>query len=178
VQALALALAGGGLVLLELAALLLWPKSTAPAEEPRTQPQAVNFAAPELELNDLNGAARALADYRGQVVLVNNWATWCPPCRAEMPTLQAYYQKHQAQGFVLVAVEAGEPADEVTRFVEEYGLTFPVWLDPHSLALDAFRNDTLPSSYVIDRAGVVRFTWNGAISAATLEKYVTPLLKE
>jgi peroxiredoxin len=66
----------------------------------------------------------------------------------------------------------------VARFVSEYGLTFPVWLDPHQEALAAFRNLSLPSSYVIDRQGQVRLAWVGAVSLRTLEKYVTPIIKE
>ncbi len=141
-------------------------------------PAAVNYPAPELTLSDLQGNPSSLTDYLGQVVLVNNWATWCPPCKAEMPALQAYYQTHAAQGFVILGIEAGEPADEVTAFVKQYGLTFPVWLDPKGLALKAFRNFSLPSSYVIDRDGVVRLAWSGAISREMLEKYVTPLVEK
>ena len=141
-------------------------------------PAPVNFAAPELTLYDLDGEQASLADFEGQVVLVNNWATWCPPCKAEMPTLQAYYEKHKDQGFLLIGIEAGEPADEVAQFVEDYKLTFPIWLDPQNKALSAFHNQNLPSSYVIDRQGTVRLAWVGAISKSILEKFLTPLLED
>jgi peroxiredoxin len=141
-------------------------------------PAPVNFAAPELTLYDLDGEQVSLADFEGQVVLVNNWATWCPPCKAEMPTLQAYYEKHKDQGFLLIGIEAGEPADEVAQFVEDYKLTFPIWLDPQNKALSAFHNQNLPSSYVIDRQGTVRLAWVGAISKSILEKFLTPLLED
>jgi peroxiredoxin len=78
---------------------------------------------------------------------------------------------------VVIAVESGEPVDIVAEFVRSYGLTFPVWLDPHGTALDAFGNFSLPSSYVIDREGNVRMSWTGAIDEQTLEQYVTPLLE-
>jgi thiol-disulfide isomerase/thioredoxin len=110
--------------------------------------------------------------------LVNNWATWCPPCKAEMPTLETYFKKHNDQGFTIVAIEAGSPPEDVSRFASDYGLTFPVWPDPDERAMDAFRTDTLPSSYVVDRSGTVRLAWMGAISDEMLEKYVTPLLEE
>jgi len=122
------------------------------------------------------GEIESLADYRQNVVLVNNWATWCPPCRAEMPTLQAYYEAHKDQGFTLLAIEAGDPPGQVAQFVQAYGLTFNVWLDADKAALVAFKNPNLPNSYVIDRAGMVRYAWTGAIRRAMLEKYVTPLL--
>jgi peroxiredoxin len=139
-------------------------------------PVITDFPAPALKLTDLQGKSVSLSDYLGQVVLVNNWATWCPPCKVEMPELQAYYEAHAMDGFVLVGIEAGEPHDEVASFVQEYGLTFPVWLDAHSAALEAFQNWELPSSYVIDQAGQVVYSWIGAVNQQTLEQYVTPLL--
>jgi peroxiredoxin len=141
-------------------------------------PAKVEFAAPDLTLTDLSGAAVSLADWRGQVVLVNNWATWCPPCKAEMPELQAYYQAHRQRGFVVFAIEAGEPLAEVTAFADRYRLAFPVWVDEESAALEAFQNWDLPSSYVIDPYGIVRLAWVGPINRETLEQYVTPLLGE
>lgn len=145
---------------------------------PLISPISLNKPAPSLELFDLQGKAASLEDYRGQVVLVNNWATWCPPCKEEMPELQAYYAAHAPQGFVVVSIESGEPAEQVADFVQEYGMTFPVWLDPNLAALDAFQNWNLPSSYVIDRDGMMRLSWTGGINQATLEHYLTPLLEE
>ncbi len=142
-------------------------------------PVAVHYAAPELKLSDLAGADHALVDYQGQVVLVNLWATWCPPCKAEMPTLEAYYQAHQENGFVTLAINDGDPSDDVTTFVKEYSLSFLVLLDPTYQATDhAFKTNNLPSSFVIDREGNIRLRWVGEIDRASLEKYVTPLLLE
>ncbi|MGQ9832618.1 MAG: TlpA family protein disulfide reductase [Candidatus Villigracilaceae bacterium] len=147
-----------------------------PAQPTGPIPVSVNYPAPDLTLDTLQGKDAALKDYLGQVVLVNLWATWCPPCKAEMPTLQAYYQAHKAQGFILIAVNAGDSASEVQMFVDKLGLTFPIWLDPNHAALRAFRTTGLPSSFVIDRDGQVRLAWSGAVERQTLEKYVTPLL--
>ncbi len=180
-QVLPLALIGGGLVVLGIAAFILLPGlvgAKSPADLPVTVPAEVNFAAPPIELTDLGGSPVSLADHRGQVVLVNNWATWCPPCKAEMPTLQAYFDKHERQRFTIIAIEAGSAPGDVSRFARDYGLTFLVWPDPDEKALDAFRTDTLPSSYVVDRDGIVRLAWMGAINDEMLEKYVTPLLEE
>jgi cytochrome c biogenesis protein CcmG, thiol:disulfide interchange protein DsbE len=158
----------------------LWSQSSpdVQAREISAVPQKVGYPAPQLSLTDLEGNQVTFENLRDKVVLVNNWATWCPPCRAEMPTLEAYYQAHIDKGFTLVAVDSGEPAEVVARFVEDYSLTFPIWLDPGAKALRAFRNNSLPSSYVIDREGVIRLTWTGAISRDMLEKHVTPLLEE
>lgn len=141
------------------------------------QPVSVDVRAPNVELTDLQGNSVSFADYAGQVILYNAWATWCPPCKQEMPTLQAYYEAHKDEGFVIIAIEDGEPVEEVRQFVADYGLTFPVWPDPNYVATSAFLTDSLPTSFVIDRAGTARLTWTGAISRAMLEKYVTPLLK-
>ncbi len=171
---------GIGLILIGLyAALALSQTQRDRASQPLTSiPVAVNYPAPDLKLITLQGQSAALKDYSGQVILVNLWATWCPPCRAEMPVLQAYYEAHQPQGFALIAVNAGDSPTEVLAFVDNAGLTFPVWLDPKDAALRAFRTNALPSSFVIDRSGQVRLAWSGAIERKTLEKYVTPLIDQ
>ena len=139
-------------------------------------PMEVNYAAPELSLRNIKGEMESLAEYQDSVVLVNNWATWCPPCKAEMPTLVTYHNQHTADGFSVIAIEAGEPVELVSEFAQGFGMTFPVWLDPDGKSTRAFRNGTLPNSYVIDRMGTVRYAWTGEISMAMLEKYVTPLI--
>lgn len=173
---------GAGLILLGLAAWMLWPRQEtgqAASSGPSTVPVAVQYAAPELALSDVNGKQHSLANYRGQVVLVNLWATWCPPCKAEMPTLNRYYEDHAEEGFVILAVNDGDPADAVQSFVQTYGLSFPVLLDPSYVATSqAFKTRSLPSSFVIDRGGTVRLRWVGEIDRPTLEAYVTPLLAE
>ena len=135
-------------------------------------------AASRLALTDLQDGPVSLDTYRGKVILINNWATWCPPCKAEMPELQAYFRKHAEQGFVIIAIESGDRAAAVTGFVHRLGLTFPIWLDFNTAALYAFENMDLPSSYVVDRQGTLRMSWTGSVNQATLEKYVTPLLEK
>jgi peroxiredoxin len=171
---------GLGLFLIVAAVLILaTPQAGGTAAgQSSVVPVEVNFSAPELSLQNINGQMESLADYRGQVVLVNNWATWCPPCKAEMPTLAVYYNEHQPEGFAIIAIEAGEPLESVAQFANEYDLNFSVWLDPDGASLDAFGNGSLPNSYVIDRSGTVRYAWTGEISRTMLEKYVTPLLAE
>jgi peroxiredoxin len=144
-----------------------------------TVPVQVNFPAPELTLRDTQGDSHTLADYHGQVVLVNLWATWCPPCKEEMPTLQAFYDKHQKNGFVIIAVNDGDPTADVLQFVKDYELTFPVWLDPTYIATEkVFKTLNLPSSFVIDRDGTTRLIWVGGIGRGMLEEHVTPLIME
>jgi peroxiredoxin len=171
---------GIGVFLIFIAILFMAaPKSESKAaSQSSVVPVAVNFAAPELALENIKGEIKSLADYRNDVVLVNNWATWCPPCKAEMPTLSAYYNEHNVEGFTIIAIEAGDEKTAVSEFAQSYNLKFQVWLDPDGAALKAFGNGSLPNSYVIDRSGTVRYAWTGEINKAMLEKYVTPLLTE
>jgi peroxiredoxin len=175
---------GAGLILIG-GALAAWVIETQAAARPADPggddsaiPVEVNFPAPSLQLQNTFGESESLEDYRGRVVLVNNWATWCPPCRAEMPTLQSYYEAHEAEGLTVIGIEAGQPAPEVQAFADSFGLTFPVWVDAETTALEAFHNASLPNSYVIDRTGTVRLAWIGEISMPMLELRVTPLLAD
>jgi thiol-disulfide isomerase/thioredoxin len=168
--------------LIALGLMLVWrfgddyvPLSTA---EFYAVPVAMDYPAPELGLVTLEGSPVSLAGFRGRVVLVNLWATWCWPCRAEMPVLQAFYEKYQQDGLVLIGVNQEENREMVESFVDEFGLTFPIWLDPDSLAQQQFKTTYLPSSYVIDRTGRIRMLWFGGISEENLEKYLPPLLKQ
>lgn len=171
--ALGLVLVGAG-----LGAFFWLRSSAAPQSADSVIPVPVSYPAPELALTSLDGQPVDLRDYRGQVVLVNLWATWCPPCKQEMPDLQRFYENHHEEGFVIIAINDGEPADLVHPFVAEYGLTFPIWLDEAGVSERILKTINLPSSYVIDRQGTVRLAWKGAIRYNVLEKYITPLLRE
>jgi thiol-disulfide isomerase/thioredoxin len=179
---LALALIGAGLLLVGFVGLIALHNAAAsvvPAKQTTGGiPAQLDFPAPDLRLTDLAGQEVSLADNLDQYILVNNWATWCPPCRAEMPILEAYYSDHRDQGFTLIAIESGESLAEVAAFVEKFDISFPVWLDPGGQALRGFYNNALPSSYLIDPEGTVILGWSGAITQAVLENHVTPLLNQ
>ncbi|MCX8062743.1 MAG: TlpA family protein disulfide reductase [Anaerolineales bacterium] len=179
-KSLSLGLIGFGFILIGVAAFFLLSRSNLNTNsgELSLRPAKLNQPAPQLSLQNMEGKVVSLADYHGQVVLVNNWATWCPPCRAEMPVLETYYQTHRQKGFVILAIEAGDPPEEVNAFVQRYGLSFPVLLDPEGRALVAFRNQALPNTYVIDRQGRIRLAWTGPVDHKALETYLTPLLEE
>lgn len=176
----ALMLVGFGFLSLGISFIMIQrdDASYASTSEFSTVPAEVDFPAPELTLPTLSGEQAALSDYLGEVVLVNLWATWCPPCTEEMPTLKAFYEKYHSQGFELIAIDQGETLEMVVPFVNEFELPFPVWLDTGSQAGRIFQTMNLPSSYVIDRNGRVRLMWIGGISKRNLEKYVPDLIKE
>ena len=171
-------LTGIGLFFILIAALaLIFNNNKGSLENISLVPMKVNYPAPELALQNIKGNTESLADFKGKVVLVNNWATWCPPCKAEMPTLVAYYNDHAQDGLMIIAIEAGESQSEVQKFVDQSKMTFEVWLDPHGDSAYAFKNNSLPNSYVIDRSGTVCLSWTGQIDSEMLEQYVTPLLR-
>ena len=169
---------GLGLLLIFASAYVIYRNAALQSDFP-TVPVPVSYAVPQLSLTDVQSAAHSLADYRGQVVLVNLWATWCPPCKEEMPTLQAYYNRHRDQGFTVIAINDGDPTADVLQFVNDYKLSFPVWLDPtYSATEQAFKTLNLPSSYIVDRNGTIRLMWVGGISRRMLDQYVTPIITE
>jgi peroxiredoxin len=116
-------------------------------EQDDARRQKVDFT-----LTDLQGKSWRLSDLHGQVVLVNFWATWCPPCRKEMPDLQELYDKFKDQGFVVLAI-SDEEAAKVAPFIAERKISYPVVLDPGRKVNDLFETEGIPKSYVYDRSG-------------------------
>jgi peroxiredoxin len=137
----------------------------------------VGFRAPGFALPTLNGAQVALDDLRGKVVLVNFWATWCIPCRAEMPEIQAAYQAHRDQEFIVLAINVAEDDNTVMQFVEEFHLTFPILLDRVGAVVRQYQVQALPTTLFIDRAGVIRAANVGAMNRAYIEAQLTALLE-
>ena len=106
----------------------------------------------DFTLTDLQGKTWHLADLHGKVVLVNFWATWCPPCRKEMPDLQALYDKYKDQGFVVLSI-SDEGTAKVAPFIKERNITYPVLLDPGRKVNELFQVEGIPKSFVYDREG-------------------------
>lgn len=140
-------------------------------EQPRLNTRMSNF-----EAADLNGNWVSLDDYTGSVILINTWATWCPPCKAEMPDLNAFYKRYQDQGFVVLAINAGEAPATAQTFAHEYRLDFPVLVDPDYRLMDALKISAYPTSIVVDRDGIVRSIRVGMHTPQTLTDEVLPLL--
>ena len=113
--------------------------------------------APALKLPDLEGKAHDLAGLKGKVVLVNFWATWCPPCRREMPSMERLQQALAGEPFVVLAVDVGEDADTIESFTSQLDAvpTFPILLDTTSRAMQAWQVAGLPTTYLVDKQGRV-----------------------
>ena len=154
-------------------------QAVAPAAEVELQPVPVNepglllgSPAPEFELSRADGGSVSLADYRGQVVLLNFWATWCLPCRSEMPLIQQTYDDLGGQGFVALGVNFDEPATAVSSFAEELELDFPLLLDPGGEVQRLYRVIGYPTSVMLDREGRISAYHIGILAKSQLDDYL------
>ncbi len=136
------------------------------------QPSLINQPAPNFELPGLDGQPERLSSYRGRVVFINFWATWCEPCRRELPALDAF----ATPGAKVLAVNSGETAEQVESFLAAGGIqTLAVLLDTDLALTHRYSADRLPMTYVLDPAGVVRYIHLGEITANDLAAYVAAL---
>src|SRR6266849_5962683 len=120
------------------------------------RPPLVGSPAPEIALKDLQGQEVRLSDLHGRVVLLNFWATWCKPCKEEMPAMQASYDKLRDQGFVVLAVNELEDVEKVAEHIRTHRHTFLVVMDHDNRVANQYGVVGLPASFLIDRQGIVR----------------------
>ncbi len=138
------------------------------------------FLAPDFELQDIQGQAVRLSDLRGKPVLLNFWASWCPPCQAEMPDMQKVYDSYAARGFVVLAVNTTyqDSQSEAARFAQAHALTFPILLDQTGDASHRYEIRSMPTSFFIDRQGIIQtVVVGGPMSEGLLRSEAERLLK-
>jgi thiol-disulfide isomerase/thioredoxin len=150
----------------------------------RSQPVSSPFKPPaerkplsSFGLPQLDGAEWVLSENRGKVLLLNFWATWCPPCRQETPELVQLHQRYQSQGFAVVGISLDEQQGAVAPFVARYRIPYPVLLTDENFALGA-QIESLPTSVLLDRQGRVATAYNGAVTEEDLRQDVERLLQE
>lgn len=143
-----------GVVLAFLRRRLAWAKDPFEALQlfrPQRQTTAPDFSVPGLHASSIR-----LRDFKGQVILLNFWATWCPPCREEMPSMERLYRRFKSRGFVILALSIDSKGEEVVGpFVRSFALTFPVGLDPKMTVSGEYRMAGLPTSILIERGGAI-----------------------
>lgn len=140
-------------------------------------PESLGTPAQDFSLVDIDGNTHTLADYEGQVVIVNFWATWCNPCRAEMPALQEVYDKYKDDGLVLLAINQDESLATINAFADEYELSFPILIDDTLQVSRQYDIQAYPSTFFIDRRGRVRNSeFGGPMSKSFIESQVLELL--
>ncbi|MFC4712684.1 peroxiredoxin family protein [Planococcus dechangensis] len=137
-------------------------------------------AAPDFELTTLTGEQMRLSDYRGKAVILNFWATWCPPCRAEMPHMQDFYENQQDNDVEVVAVNLtteDRGLSTIENFVEEYALSFPIPMDVDGEIGALYQAFSIPTSYVIDREGIVRHKIVGPMNEEMMNGFIEEIDK-
>jgi peroxiredoxin len=154
------------------AALAVAANTAAPAIAPLA-------TAPDFTLHTMNGPNLRLAEQRGRVVMVNFWATWCGPCRQEMPQLNRLFEKYRASGFVLLGVNVDDDTSKAREVASKLGVTFPVLLDTDKTVSKLYDLTTMPSTVIIDRDGKVRYVHRGYLTGYedNYEKQIRELLK-
>ena len=149
---------------------------SSPSVQARPQSERSAFA-PEFVLPSLDGRTVRLSGHQGKVILLNFWATWCPPCRAEMPSMERLYQAYRDRGLVILAISSDRMGRSVVEpYVQERGLTFPVLLDPGAEVFSQYGVRGLPTSYLLDRQGRVFSAdvgardWSGTAAREAVER--------
>ena len=128
----------------------------------------IGQAAPDFEMEMLEGGTAKLSDYRGQPVIINFWATWCPPCRAEMPDFEKLHNEEDAVILAVNLTDSESSRVDVSNFVDELGLTLPVLLDEEGSVEDSYQLSAYPTSYMVDSEGVTQYVVRGAINYETM----------
>jgi len=120
------------------------------------KPIQIGGPAPPFQTERVEGRPISLSDYRGKVIVLTFWATWCEPCKKEMPEIQAAYEQHKRDGLMVLAVNFGGDQDDVKAFMEKMGLTFPALMDRRAHISAQYGVVSLPVTFFIDRAGIIR----------------------
>jgi peroxiredoxin len=169
-----------------LCCLLIFPAQAAEPEQPELGHQLTALPeplpAPDFTLKDTKGKQFSLKDYRGKVVMLNFWATWCPPCRREMPSMERLHQKLKGKNFVVLALNQREGDDQIFIFTGEIGmdLTIPILFDKDSSVSSAYGIPGLPTTFLIDKKGNMRFRAVGGrdFDHPEVEKQIQQLMQE
>lgn len=158
---------------------LLTPAPASPVNARATPGPAapvVGHYAPDITLRDLSNNPVALSSLRGKVVVLNFWYAACEPCKYEMPALESAYETHKSQGFVVLGVDVVDDPATADTFIHQVGITYPVVRDVDLRAATLYRLVDTPSSFIIDRNGVIRYRVAGTIDSSTLQTDVATLL--
>jgi cytochrome c biogenesis protein CcmG, thiol:disulfide interchange protein DsbE len=169
---LALAVMGGSWIVLSQESTAAYGDVEGLIEAP-----AAGYLAPDFTLTTTLGQELTLSDLRGQPVVLNFWATWCPPCRAEMPEFQQASAKYNGQA-VILGIDQGEPLSVVADFGNALGITYPLLLDLDNRVSRLYNVNALPKTLFLDANGVVRELYTGMVNRAVLEDRIERLLAE
>jgi peroxiredoxin len=167
-------------VFLLLAGHWCWLMAAAPGQGQRRSPLAIGQPAPNFTTHDAHDNVVALQEYHGRPVVLNFWATWCVPCRQELPVLQAAYETHRDRGLVILAIsqDAAEQKAMVRAYVADLGITFPPLLDPEGGVAAYYNIFLLPSTIFINPAGTVVAVHLGLMTRPQIEQHLEAILPQ
>ena len=161
---------------LAIAAIVIVPFFRSDTSHASGPSALVGSAAPVFSLLDDRGTTVSLQQYRGHIVLMNLWASWCPPCRAEMPDLQRLSQQYASAGLVVVGVNEGESPERARAFAQSLGIGFPIWIDDQQRYGRLYAALGMPTTVVIGRDGNVVKGFDGALTLSQMQAAVRPYL--
>lgn len=149
---------------------------SAPRTDATQEPSLIGKPAPAFALKDIAGKPLRLADYRGKVLLIDFWATWCVPCRVEIPHFIELQKKYASRGFSVIGISMDDDAKPVVPFVKKYGMNYPVAVGDAALAERFGGVLGLPVAFIVGRDGVIRERYDGIVTPETFERAVVSLL--
>jgi thiol-disulfide isomerase/thioredoxin len=155
-----------------VAAIVLVPLFVAPGSRPAGPAGLVGESMPVFALQNERGESVSLDRYRGKVVVVNLWASWCPPCRAEMPDLQRLSAAYASRGVTVVGINEGESSQRATEFAKSLGIGFPIWLDTQQQYGRVLAALGMPTTTIVDRNGSVANAFDGPLTYDEMQKAV------
>lgn len=167
-------------VVIGLALVYLWLAGSPEPELSRAKEPSSVAMAPDFTLTDMQGVPVSLSQYRGKVVFLNFWASWCPPCKEEMPSMEALYQRLKKEDFVLLAINVEENGQQaVEQFLKEVPLNFPILLDQTQSVASLYKVHGLPHTFIIDREGKIVESVTGALdwNAPQVVQYLSTLIE-
>jgi cytochrome c biogenesis protein CcmG, thiol:disulfide interchange protein DsbE len=166
-----------GALALGVAFFILEPFFASPAARSNGPASWVGEQAPVFQLRDDRGVPVSLERYRGQIVLMNLWASWCPPCRAEMPDLQRLAHDYERDGIRIIGVNEGESPQRAAAFADSLGIHFPIWIDTAQRYGRTYTALGLPTTVILDPRGVVVRAFDGALTFVQMQSAVRPLVR-
>ena len=165
--------------------LLLAGCQSSPEPQDQTNPTTTNGApeignlAPDFQLDSLEGDVVSLTGVRGNPIMLNFWATWCPPCRDEMPYLQQIYDEWTSQGLTVLTIDMGEERERVIEFLETYNLSLPTLLDTEQEIAQMYNIRAIPTTFFIDRNGIIQKIKVGSFrNRDEIERYLAPIMAQ
>lgn len=160
-----------------IALYVLEPFFVSPANQAGGPAGLIGETAPSFSLRDDRGATVSLERYRGEIVLMNLWASWCPPCRAEMPDLQRVATLYVRRGVAIIGINEGESPERARAFADSLRIHFPIWIDASQRYGRTYGALGLPTTVILDRRGIVTRGFDGALTFAQMQAALAPLVR-